>query len=515
MKNLRVLILILGITAGLSAAERPNVLFIAIDDLKPMLGCYDDPDVLSPNIDRLAERGTVFLNNACQQAICGPSRASLMTGLYPDSTRVFDLQTRMRDVNPDVLTLPEHFRKQGYATTGVGKIYDSRCVDQQLDEPSWSIPYAKLSGQDYSQETGAPFNGFHDPRVRQEHEEIRRILKQKGIPNNRSNKEYQTVAAPFLFRKPVVECLEENVPYDAYTDGAVLNRATGLLRDLAKNNQPFFLGVGFSKPHLPFVAPKQYWDLYDRDSIELAPFQEQAKGAPDFAYQPSWELRSYSGVPASGPIDEAMQRDMIHGYRACVSYVDDLVGRLVAQLDTFGLSENTIIVLWGDHGWHLGDHGMFCKHTNYEQAVRSPLIIVDPAQRQKGSRSDSPTEFIDIFPTLCELAGLPAPEQLEGHSLVSIMDNSNAMVREASLAQYPRYPSRMGYTLRDKRYRYIKWVDNDYKNGSYAGSVRAVELYDYQSDPLETVNQASNPDYQEVVTKFERLFEERGVAQQE
>lgn len=282
-------------------ATPPNVLFIAIDDLKPMLGCYDDPDVLSPNIDRLAERGTVFLNNACQQAICGPSRASLMTGLYPDSTRVFDLQTRMRDVNPSILTLPEYFQKQGYATTGTGKIYDPRCVDQQLDAPSWSIPYRRSTAGFYSKATGAPYNGFHDPRVRVNHQAIKKTMQAEGVAKENAQA-YKRLEAQSPDGKPVFECLEVNVPDDAYHDGAVLNSVLDQLEGLTQSDQPFFLGVGFSKPHLPFVAPKKYWDMYDRDAIQLAPFEQMPEGAPEYAFQPSWELRSYSGVPAPGPV---------------------------------------------------------------------------------------------------------------------------------------------------------------------------------------------------------------------
>jgi iduronate 2-sulfatase len=187
---------------------------------------------------------------------------------------------------------------------------------------------------------------------------------------------------------------------------------------------------------------------------------------------------------------------------------------LLGHLETLGLADNTIVVLWGDHGWHLGDHGMWCKHTNYEQAVRSPLIFAAPAQKRKGSKTESPSEFVDIFPTLCELSGLPIPGSCEGLSLVPILGNPEAMVREAALEQYPRWPSRMGYTLRSKRYRFVKWVENDYKNGTVTGPTVDAELYDYETDPLETVNLANNPEYKEVVAKFERLFKERGIAQE-
>jgi arylsulfatase A-like enzyme len=286
------------------------------------------------------------------------------------------------------------------------------------------------------------------------------------------------------------------------------------MEQLAKGKKPFFLAVGFSKPHLPFVAPKKYWDLYDRSKIKLAPFQEMPEGAPEYAFQDLWELRSgYSGI-VPGPMPEKQQYEMIHGYRACVSYTHAQIGKVLAKLKELGLEKNTIIVLWGDHGWHLGDHGMFCKHTNYEQAVRAPLIFAAPNLKAKGEKTQSPTEFVDIFPTLCDLAGLPIPESCEGKSLLPILGNPTAKVREAALEQFPRGKDKMGYTLRDERYRYVKWVKMNYYDGERTGPTVATELYDYEKDPLETVNLASNPEYKKVVEKFEQLFKERNIGQE-
>jgi len=492
---------------------KPNILFIAVDDLKPMLGCYGNADIKSPNIDKLAEQGMVFLNNSCQQAVCGPSRASLMSGCYPDTTRVYDLKTKMRDMNPDILTLPEYFKQQGYETTGTGKVYDPRCVGNAFDEPSWSIPFRQRPADEFfSKEMGPSVNGFHDPRVREDNKAFKAYLKANAIKKS-DKAAWNKAFVRFPFAKPPTECLD--LPDDAYGDGATLNSAIEQMDLLAKGGKPFFLAVGFSKPHLPFVAPRKYWDLYDRSKIELALFQEMPQGAPDYAFQDSWEVRgTYSRFPLDGPASDDLQRELIHGYRACVSYTDALVGKLIDHLKTLGLADNTIVVLWGDHGWHLGDHGMFCKHTNYEQAVRSPLIFAAPGQKAKGAKTESPSEFVDIFPTLCELAGLPIPESCEGLSLVPILGNPEAMVREAALEQFPRWPSRMGYTLRDKRYRYVKWIENDYKNGTVTGPTVATELYDYEKDPLETVNLADNPEYKSIVENFERIFKKRGVAQE-
>lgn len=507
MKRLLMSLLLLS-TAAL--AEKPNILFIAVDDLKPMLGCYGDPDIKTPNIDKLAKRGTVFLNNACQQSVCAPSRASLMTGTYPDTTKVYDLKTQIREANPDTLTLPEYFRSQGYQTTGAGKIYDPRSVDNNFDEKSWSQPFRQHGPDEYyAKGYKKPKLGHHDPEVEKQNRELKTYMKKNDIKKS-DKKVYQDLLLKFPKVKPLTECLD--VPDAAYDDGAFAQCALAQMKKLNKEAKPFFLAVGFKKPHLPFVAPKKYWDLYDPDDIELAEFQEMPKNAPDFAFQDSWELRgSYSGV-APGPIPAAQQREMIHGYRACVTYIDAQVGLLLDQLKALGLDKNTVVVLWGDHGFHLGDHGMFCKHSNYEQAVRSPLIFAVPGQKAKGTKTESPSEFVDIFPTLCELAGLPIPGSVEGKSLVSILGNPEAMVREAAMEQFPRNDM-MGYTLRDKRYRYVKWVKNDYKNGGVHGPTVATELYDYKVDPLETENLVSHPEYKDVVATFEKRFRERNVAQ--
>jgi arylsulfatase A-like enzyme len=513
MKNKLLILLAAGLCAAAMADKKPNILFIAVDDLKPMLGCYGDPDVLTPNIDKLAERGTVFLNNACQQTVCAPSRVSLMTGTYTDTSKVYDLKTMMREANPDTLTLPEYLRQHGYETTGTGKIYDPRSVDKSFDAPSWSQPFRQHGPDEYFADgISKPPGGFHNPEVKKANREFKAYLKKHDIKKGEKNA-YAAALRKFPLVKPVSENMD--LPDDAYDDGAFANCAMDQLESLAGGGKPFFLAVGFKKPHLPFVAPRKYWDLYDRSAIEPAPYQQAPKGAPEYAYQDSWELvGGYSGIPTERPFPKEFQLEMIHGYRACVSYTDALIGKVLDKLDALGLADDTIIVLWGDHGWHLGDHGMFCKHTNYEQAVRSPLILAAPGQKTKGAKTESPSEFVDIFPTLCELAGLPIPGSVEGLSLVSILDDPGAMVHEAALEQYPRDNNKMGYSLRDKRYRYIKWVKMDYYGGERTGPVADRELYDYEKDPLETVNLAGNPEYKDVIANFERILKKRGIAQE-
>jgi hypothetical protein len=312
---------------------------------------------------------------------------------------------------------------------------------------------------------------------------------------------------------PATECTD--VPDNGYYDGALAEAGCRLLDKLSGGGKPFFLSVGFHKPHLPFVAPKKYWDMYDRAKIQLHPFQGMAEHSPELAYHNSGELRSYSDIPDVGDLTPEQQLELIHGYRACVSYVDAQVGKLLGKLDELGIASNTIVCLWGDHGWHLGDHGLWCKHTNFENAVRSPLIVAAPG-KPKGNATDSPTGFVDVFPTLCDLAGVPVPGHLQGKSVVPLMADPAASVRAAILSQYPRgIDGRpvMGYTLRDRRYRYVKWLQMDYRKGARSGLLVANELYDYQTDPMETVSQAQNTEYQPVVERFEGIFKDMNVAQ--
>ncbi|MBL9154349.1 MAG: sulfatase [Verrucomicrobiales bacterium] len=484
----------LAIVAPLSAADRPNILFIAVDDLKPMMGCYGDKTILTPNLDRLAARGTVFLNAHTQQAVCGPSRASLLTGLRPDTTKVYDLKTRIRSVLPDVVTLPQHFRQAGYETIGMGKIFDPRSVDgRKEDDPaSWSRPYIHTDGK-------GGVAGFLNPDFVAR---ATNIMKEKGIRPGDTDALKEALGG-----FPPTE--GEDVPDAAYEDGELADAAVAQVRELASRDEPFFLAVGFHKPHLPFVAPKKYWDLYDRDQIDLAEFTTLPTGAPGIAFQDSNELKNGSyqrDLIPKGPglLPEPVQRQLIHGYMACVSYVDAQVGKLLDALDASPAAQDTIIVLWGDHGFHLGDHGMWCKHTNYEQATRVPLLFARPGQAGAGGRSQSPVEFLDIYPTLCDLAGLPIPAVLQGTSLVPILDDPKASVKPAARSQYPRGSEKspvMGYAWRDERYRYVQWIDSRQPGSAPV----AAELYDYETDPGETRNLVSDPAHADTLARFEKL----------
>jgi arylsulfatase A-like enzyme len=469
-----------------------NVLFIAVDDLKPLLGCYGDTMAVTPNIDAIANNGTLGLSNYCQQAIGSPSRVSLMTSRYPDQTRVWDLQTQMRDINPGIVSLPQYLRKFGYRTAATGKVFDSRSVDDDRDKPSWSVPYGRpWDIRYYNKETGKPAAYFYaSPEAKDTIASLQAEAAQLGVD------EMEHIRAHYF---PPFE--NADVPLDAYTDGAIANVGIELLDQLAAGDAPFFLAVGFNRPHLPFNAPREFWDLYDREELSLAPYQQKAIGSPDIAYHNSGELRSYTGIPESGPIPEETQLELIHGYYAATSYIDHLIGLLMNRLEELELSDRTAIVLWGDHGWHLGDHQLWCKHSNFEQATRSPLIISYPGQPYPGASTESPTEFTDLAPSICEIAQVGIPAYFEGESLVPLMEDSLAQIRSGSLSQYPRN-GRMGYSLRTERYRYTKWVNNN-------GSNYATELYDYQVDPLETVDYSGDPVYEAIVSQLDSIVTDR------
>lgn len=486
MKHKYLLPIALLLAAALSAADRPNVLFIAIDDLKPMIGAYGE-DIPTPAFDRISKQGTTFLNAHCQQAVCGPSRASLMTGKRPDFTQIWDLQTLIRDINPDIVTLPQYFKAHGYYSVGVGKIFDPRSVDKGGDEVSWSQPYTQTWHLDYNEATGKPSAHYQNDRIKALAAEAEAKGKKGWFGMNKYLLDHDAWSA--------VEC--EDVADDAYDDGAIGKYAVEELEKLAKRDEPFFFGVGFKKPHLPFVAPKKYWDLFDRDAIKLAPFQRHALNSPEVAYHNWPELRSYSGIPAKGDLDEATQRELIHGYYACIAYIDAQIGKILDQLDALDLADNTIIVLWGDHGFHLGDHGLWCKHTNFEQATRVPLMIVAPKSK-RNQISTMPVELTDLFPTLCELSGLEIPDNLDGVSLVPVVKKGKDDLREFAVSQYPR-PGHMGYALRTGRFRYVAWYKTA-KDEAADGQTAPVEteLYDYKHDPLETRNLAQEPVYAEV-----------------
>ena len=499
---------LLGLSAGLSLSafgqQKKNVLFIAVDDLKPVLGCYGDKMIKTPNIDELAKRGTVFTNAHCQQAVSGPTRASLLTGMRPDYTGVWDLKTRMRDINPDILSLPQHFKNEGYKTVAVGKIYDPRCVAKDYDGQSWSIPYAESSELVYPEQYGEPGLGYYtNAENKARIEALTEEAKTKGVKNI-----HGYVSERF---KPSVEC--SNAPDEAHMDGQISNQAISYLKEMASSDKPFFLAVGFKKPHLPFTAPKKYWDLYDREKIPLAEYTQAVKDGVDLAYTRYEELQSYTDIPAlesfsdifSKQLPIEKQKELIHGYYACVSFIDAQVGELMKALKASGLDKNTVIVLWGDHGWHLGDHALWCKHTNFEQATRVPMIFSLPGQ--KASVNSHPAEFVDIFPTLCDAAGISQPNHLQGTSLVKAIKDPSHQSKAYAVSQFGRGKA-MGYSLRTDRYRMTLWLKDGYRSYDAFDENLLIdgELYDYQKDPNETQNHYNLPEYKKVKAELMAHF---------
>jgi iduronate 2-sulfatase len=471
---------------SLFASDKPNILFIAIDDLKPTLGAYGHA-LATPAIDRIAAKGTTFLNAHCQQAVCGPSRASVMTGKYPDFTKVWDLKTKIRTIHPEITTLNQHFKNNGYHSVGVGKIFDPRSVDKGADTQSWSEPFTQNWHLKYNPKTGKPVGHYHNAKSRSF----------AGNNNNNWNALNKQLFANNAW--PAVEAID--VPDDAYDDGAIGAHAVKKLAKLAKRKEPFFFSVGFKKPHLPFVAPKKYWDQIDPEKIEISSTTKAPLGTPRYAVHNFSELRSYNGIPTSGAVDTHTQRILIHGYYACVAYIDAQIGKILDELKKQKLAENTIIVLWGDHGWHLGDHGLWCKHTNYEQATRVPLIISIPNGIQQVTTM--PTELVDLFPTLCELSDLTVPKYLDGISLAPLIQGNDLSEppRLYAISQFPK-GTRMGYALRNERYRYIAWYETGGIGAQPNRPIDAAELYDYKMDPQEQRNLVNDPKYKETIEQL-------------
>jgi arylsulfatase A-like enzyme/GH35 family endo-1,4-beta-xylanase len=462
-----------------------NVVFIAVDDLKPTIRSFGDAFAVTPNMDMLARKSSVFLNAHTQQAICSPSRISLLTGLRPDKTQVYDLKTRMRDKLPNVVTLPQHFKQMGYTTAGVGKIFDPRGVDKQSDGVSWSLPYKREHQLKYPKDWGRPMVGFYQNE--QIKEKIKSIVKRENIPPAKVGEYLKTVFRPPFSSSPA--------PDEAYVDGAIAAEALRMIDDLSTKRKPFFLAVGFKRPHLPFSAPQKYWNLYGRDRIPLAAFQKRGSNIGRLAFKGPGEISKYPmddrfyTTDNNGQLnlDEAFQRELVHGYYACASFIDFQIGKIVNKLKKEGLMDNTIIVIWGDHGFHLGDHRMWTKHSNFEQATRSPLIIYNPKTRN-AQKIISPTEFVDVFPTLADMAQIAPPSNVDGMSLLPMMMGQQQSVKDFAVSQYPRN-NKMGYSFRTAAHRYTLWIDKS-KIGQKISDKDIIqeELFDYSTDPLETKN---------------------------
>lgn len=436
-----------GVGAVAVAAEKPNVLFIAIDDLRPELGCYGSAQVKSPNLDKLAAQGLRFDRAYCQVAVCGASRASLMTGVLPTKTRFRSYLTRADEDAPGATTLPEAFKDAGYTTISNGKILHHR---DDSEEKSWSEEAWRPPGHSAS----------FDPATT------------RKLSDRKRGRIYEF----------------PDVPDNAYGDGKTAEKSIQDLQRLKAGGKPFFLACGFVRPHLPFYAPKTYWDLYERNAIAIADNPFRPKDAPA-ALQGSGEFKSYHLADYTVN-SEAWHRMMRHGYMASVSYVDKLVGDVLAELERLELAENTIVVVWGDHGWHLGEHNFWGKHNTMHLATRVPLIITVPGK--KGHPTRSLVETSDLFPTLCELARIPIPATVQGQSFASLFDDPEKTFRNVV---YTRYGG--GDAVVTEQFNYTR----------YQGT--SEMLYDLEEDPNENVNVAGHPDYTTTIAEMRALLKRR------
>jgi iduronate 2-sulfatase len=474
-------LLLLPLPASLQAADesrqlaaKPNVLFIAVDDLRTSLGCYGDPLAKSPNIDSLARSSRLFHGAYTHQAVCGPARTAMLTGRLPDNTRVWHNRNLFRNTLPDAVTLPQLFKNHGYQAISFGKIFSGD--QRELDPPSWSAP-EMLRGEG------------------------------PGWKNYASARDSGGKGAAYEFAA---------VPDDGYPDGRLAQLAVETLARLKQAEQPFFLAVGFFKPHLPFNAPKKYWDLYDPAVFALPDAQTRVAGAPEIAYHTHRELGGYEDMPEDEHVSAEQARMLRHGYYACVSYVDAQLGKVLDSLHRLGLDQNTIVVLWGDHGWSLGEKDRWCKGTNFERDTRVPLMIRVPGLAKPGEPTDALLEYVDIYPTLAALAGLTPPDDLDGQSLVPVLEDPAARGRDAALSQFTR-PWKatgfevMGYSLRTPTQRYTRWVEWPSRQ------TVAEEFYDYASQTsvtreggllIEHENVVAHPGYVDSLTRLRAKLDE-------
>ncbi|MCH7920099.1 MAG: sulfatase [Planctomycetes bacterium] len=461
-------LVVFTVTASMaSAARRPNVLFIAVDDLRPQINCYGKTFMHTPHLDRLAERGVLFERAYCMVPTCGASRASLMSGIRPAPDRFVNyLAWAEKDV-PGVTTLNTHFKNHGYTTISLGKVFHH--ATDNVD--GWSeTPWRPQTGDYHNKELQA--------HARAEH---RKKYPQRKAPRGMPYEQF-------------------DAPDESYRDAENASKAiTHMKRFARQKDVPFFLAVGFYKPHLPFCAPQKYWDLYDASKIDVPHNYRAPEGAPAVALHSSGELRAYASIPPKGPVARETARQLIHGYYACVSFIDAQVGRLLDALDDLGLTDNTIIVLWGDHGWQLGEHGMWNKHSCFETSMHAPLLVAAPGESgvKPGTRVRALTEFIDIYPSLCDLAGLPKPEHLEGRSFLPLMKDPGAPWKSYAVGRF-----KSGDTIRSDRYRF-----SEYPKGSRVTAVRM--LYDHSEDPDETVNVSERDGNSDTVRELARELHAR------
>lgn len=475
------------LVAGEIAQEKagsspPNVLLILVDDLKPALGCYDDRFSKTPHLDQLAGRGMRFDLAYCNQAVCAPSRFTLMLGSHATSTGLYGLGSHLRKTIPDAKTMPQYFAENGYRTESLGKVF--HVGHGNLGDPeSFSVPHFDDKVIEYLDPVSTDGG---------------QLTREEAYFTNQRLKEIRSLPRGAAFEAPEAEDNE-------YADGRVAAEAIRRLELAAERRRskqtPFFMVVGFARPHLPFSVPAKYWAMHDPQNLPMPTFEELPSGAPEVAGKRGGEINNYKPVPIDKPMDEALKRKLIHGYYASVSFVDAQIGKLIQAVDDLGMADDTVIVLWGDHGFHLGDLGIWTKHTNYEQANRIPLLFVAPGVTRPETSTRQLASSVDVFPTLAELAGLPrpqGPQAIDGVSLVPVLKNPEARVRDHAFHCYPR--RKMGRAIRTDRYRLVEWN----RIGGSAATAQ-WELYDYEADPLEQKNLAASQP--EVVKQLRNILD--------
>lgn len=432
-------------------SDPPNVLFIAVDDLRPELGCYGKQHMHSPNIDKLAASGTLFRNSYCNIPVCGASRASLLTGLRPTLTRFKTYTSRADEEAPGVIALPGLFKQNGYTTISNGKIFHNANDHRSDWDEVWKA--RAKSPRDFISAENIKLDAAQDSR---------------GYP-------FENVSASDT----------------SYRDGKMTRKAIKDLRELKKAGQPFFLAVGYLKPHLPFNAPKKYWDLYPSESIELPDNRERPSDVPSQALHTSGELRHYSGIPKEGQVSDSLAKTLIRGYYACVSYTDALIGELLTALEELELDDNTIVILWGDHGWNLMEHGLWCKHCNYRNSLKAPIILRVPGYASNNVSMEM-VEFVDIYPTLAEACGIAKPAHLDGMSLLPLLTNQSTPWKNKVESVWHN-----GFTYTTETHAYTKWVTE-------RDSVVAEMLFDHVADPDENQNIIDEKEVEPILHNFER-----------
>jgi choline-sulfatase len=438
-------------------AEKLNVLLIIADDLNCDLGAYGNLVVKTPNIDRLAERGVLFENAHNQYPLCGPSRASFMTGMYTNQTKITRNNMNLRNSVPDVITLGQRFRQQGYQSVRIGKMF-------HYDNPS----AIGTSGNDDIYSWDQTVNPYGRDKI----------------------EEYKINTLKTRRYGGTLSWLAADGKDDEQTDGIAASEAIKKLDDFANRDTPFFLAVGFFRPHTPFVAPKKYFDLYDQEKIVIPEISSEY-----LATLPEPAVKSIRAKKNQIDLEKELAQEIKEAYYATISFVDAQVGRILDQLEANGLDENTVVVFTSDHGYHMGEHGHWQKQTLFENSTRVPLIISAPNSENKGASTINPVELIDLYPTLMDLTNINTPEHVVGKSLKPIIKNVNASVRESALTRW-----RNGYSIKTKRYRLTKWGIN--------GEL-GYELYDHKNDEKELINLASNQDYNEVLDSLKLLIEQR------